>query len=94
MFYGVSSERGFLFGFAVNICCATQQRGLGVAGMQRTRGPVGWPRSKGRDTTEESLLGRLLRRHSEALCIVKLVKASGEGKRRRTGEMKREGGNH
>ena len=35
-------------------------RSRGLAGMQRDKAPVVWPRSKSGDPTEGSMLGRLL----------------------------------
>ena len=45
------------------------ERSRGLAGMQRDKAPVEWPRSKGGDPTEESMLGSMLGRQSEALCM-------------------------
>ena len=36
------------------------ERSRGLAKMQMDKAPVKWPRSKGGDPTEESMLGRLL----------------------------------
>ena len=36
------------------------ERSRGLAGMQRDKAPVEWPRSEGGDPTEGSMLGRLL----------------------------------
>ena len=36
------------------------ERSQGLAGMQRDKAPVEWPRSEGGDPTEGSMLGRLL----------------------------------
>ena len=76
------------------------ERKRGLAGMQRDKAPVKWPRSVGggtrlRDRCLDGCYGN--RRHREALCIVTLAEASGggEGKagRQRTRGMKGEGGN-
>ena len=70
------------------------ERSQGLAGMQRDKAPVEWPRSEGGDPTEGSMLGRLLWKPTpkrDPLHKSHWTKPVEKGKE--IGETKRGGGN-